>query len=68
MKPKLCIDCKWYVKNYQCARWYKDEIDLVTGQLKRDIYILKDPDREWGLFNCGRQGRYFEPKERKTKG
>ena len=60
-KPRLCVGCKHYVVKYK-ERVCHGQISLVTGERREN-----DPHKaREGIFAedmCGRQGKWFEPKD-----
>ena len=70
-----CINCKHLeieelgeskVKN--CTRLKLTNIDLVTGQPKKEQYLSPNNQRSYGFLDsyffkvCGKHGRFYEPK------
>lgn len=69
-KPKLCIDCKYYISNNldnnlqaRCSFFQKDNnIDfLVSGVESEKEYYLCSTAREYDSM-CGKKGKKFKKK------
>lgn len=66
-KPKLCIDCFFYCKDYVPTKpicMHKEAfkgIELVHGNEKR----LTCETMRTHFVYCGSDGQYFQPKKRK---
>ena len=66
-KVMLCIDCKHYIKDKdvysdQCKQTERNEINLVNGK-SETWHTTCYSERDYFGGGCGRQGKFFEPKE-----
>lgn len=64
----LCIDCKYYIKDKdvyldKCKLTERTELNLVNGT-SETWHTTCYSEREYFSGGCGRQGKFFEEKEK----
>ena len=68
MTKKLCSECKWCIKGWECdSPRTPRSVDLVTGIVAKRWTMCSSHRDDWYIVSlifssCGKRGRWWEPK------